>query len=302
MSRDAQLAVDSSGRLDHFLRRRAPHLSMRHIRRAIEAGDVSINGRPAKKGDFLHAGDVVDIAAELLSVSALRPQIELDLTLLYCDEDVAAVDKRAGMPSIGQRAIDLDTAANFVLARFPETAEVGQPGESGIVHRLDNATSGVLLAARTQNAYATLRRAFSEHRVRKCYQAIVHGRIDAAGEIALALRTRRDDERAVEVAQPGDGSGRKAATSYRRLRHTASASHVAVDILSGARHQVRAHLAAAGHPVIGDALYGSTGEVKQQRLLLHASAIHFPHPSSGERTVVESPLPDDFRWPGDGPL
>ena len=292
-----RIEVAEPQRLDHFLRHEAQHHSLRHIRRVIAAGEVRVNGQKAKKGTRLRSGDIVTVDAELVAIAALRPQAEMSLTILYQDSEIIAVDKPSGIASIAQRPDDLGTVANFLLARFPHLTSIGSSGESGIVHRLDTATSGVLVAALTPSTHHALRASFSANEVRKTYRAIVSGKVSNGGTIDHPLRSNRKDKRRVEVTQISVTGARQALTRYRPLHITPKTTHLAVEIQSGARHQIRAHLASIGHPVIGDELYGPTGLAQKppnSRLMLHAKSVEFTHPSSGKEVAIDSPLPPDF--------
>lgn len=287
-------AVDRRARLDHFLRDTLPHLSRRHLRHLIETREVLVNGRPARKGDTLRPGDTVSLSQSLSRTTSLRAQPDLGLTILFEDAAVAAVDKPCGMPSVAQRVTDRDTVANYVAGRFPETAGIdGKRLESGLVHRLDSATSGILLVGRSQDSYRELRRQFTCHAVEKTYLAVTHGRLEASGTLTAALQPCPGRADRVEVADAESATARPAESSFRVLQATPSASLVEVRIRSGARHQIRVHLAWQGHPIIGDQLYSEPTDTG--RMLLHAHSVRFAHPGSGTATMVRSPIPADYR-------
>ncbi len=295
-----QFVCASEGiRLDRFLVEQTGVPSRRRAMAIIAAAAVQVNGRRARKGDLLHAGDVVEIDPAALTAPLAVPEAELDLPVLYVDAALIAVDKPAGCPAVARDAADRGTAANFLVARAPETAAAGRtPLEAGLVHRLDTGTSGVLLAARDRAAWLNLRRQFAEQGVDKRYLAWVEGRVTAAGErhepIAHHPRSARrmvvcsDPHRAVHW------HARPALTRYRPLEVGRRASLLEVTIPSGVRHQIRVHLAAAGHPVWGDPLYGTQPAA---RLLLHAARLAIRHPTDGRWLSIESPAPPDFRVP-----
>ncbi len=293
MSDVATLDVDAPQRLDHFLCRCLPHLSRRHLQSLIGAGEVRVNGRRAtKKGIQLRGGDTVTLARKWVAVRSAEPQPELALPVLYEDADLAAIDKPAGLASVAQRVTDRETVANFVAARYPETAALaGGATESGIVHRLDTATSGVLLVARTAAAHTELRRQFAAHLVEKEYLAVVGGHIESAGTIAHPLVGKAGDPSRMVVAEADTAGARAAETRIRPLRSDGQSTLLAVRIATGARHQIRAHLAAIGHPIVGDAGYGGAPAA---RLLLHACEVRFSHPATRESMTIRSPTPAEL--------
>jgi 23S rRNA pseudouridine1911/1915/1917 synthase len=286
---------DAAGatRLDAFLARRFPLLPHRLVRRIIAEGGVRVNGRPGAKGVRLRAGDRVSLPD---LPAALAPEPALALPIVHEDEHVVAIDKPGGMPSHALDPRQTGTAAAFVLARYPETAGVGDLLAPGLVHRLDTGTSGLLLAARTAEAHAALRMALRARTVDKRYLALVAGRaehLDGA-RIDTPLRHDRRDARRMAPAGPGARSW-PAVTELRVLRAAGDATLVEARILTGVTHQVRAHLALARHPVLNDLLYGgpATG-LPPERHALHASTLAFPHPAHRGTVVLRSPLPPDL--------
>jgi 23S rRNA pseudouridine1911/1915/1917 synthase len=258
-----------------------------------EAGRVRVDGRRARKGQEVLPGAVVDIEADCDEQLRLRANPELTMEVLHEDNAVVAVNKPAGMPTQALRPSETETVANFLLARYPEMADVGSPLEPGLVHRLDNDTSGILLAARTAAAHAALRRQFAGHLVVKKYLALVRGDLDQAATIDAPIEQASGKGRRMKTASPG--SGRDAATHYLPLRRFGSHTLLEVEICSGVRHQIRVHLTAIGHPVDGDRLYDPDADATVGRHLLHASSIVFVHPESGDKVTVRSELPEDFR-------
>jgi 23S rRNA pseudouridine1911/1915/1917 synthase len=290
-------------RLDRFVLGRVPRGSRRGARAAIRGGAVAINGRRARKGDAVHAGDVVRLDLSLLD-GALRAQPELPLSTLYVDEAVIGVDKPAGMATVALRAHDLATVSNALLGRYPALRGIGgTPFEAGIAHRLDTPTSGALLVARTPAAWRNLRAQFVHGRVDKLYVAVVDGTMSRGGIVTVPIAHHPDRRRRMcactEPARATMLRARTAHTAYRPLRTAGGATLLAVRIRTGVRHQIRVHLACVGHPVLGDSLYaGREIAASAPRLLLHAVRVAFTHPVSGRRISVRSPLPDGFLPPG----
>ena len=287
-------AAQSGSRLDAFLSQ-SLSWSRRQAQTAIAAGRVRVNGQRARKGIELQAGDSVSLEDEVLVASTLTPNPELDIAVLYEDSQVVALDKPAGIPSLALRADEHDTVANFLLARYPETATIGRsPLEPGIVHRLDTGTSGILLVARTPEAYEDLREQFQRRRVEKEYVAVVEGNVREPASIQAPLIEHPRDARRMKIADPGAEGARRASTSYRPLESRRERSLLAVKIKTGARHQIRVHLAEIGHPIVGDRLYGNPDQRDLGRHLLHACYLAFDHPTSKQRLEVRSAPPREF--------
>jgi 23S rRNA pseudouridine1911/1915/1917 synthase len=165
-----------------------------------------------------------------------------------------------------------------------------------LVHRLDTATSGVILAARSKEDWLALRRQFREGTIEKRYLAVVGGALDHPGEVCRPIAPHPRNRRKVLVLENGEGSpgAKTALTRYRPLAAGSGLTLLEVEIPTGRMHQIRAHLAAIGHPVIGDSIYGA-GEIPEGRHLLHAARLAFEHPRNAERVIVESLAPGDFR-------
>jgi 23S rRNA pseudouridine1911/1915/1917 synthase len=250
---------------------------------------------------MVRAGDCVLVTGARDDSRAPQPQPDLTVEVAYEDDAIIALNKPSGVPSLIIRPGDLGTCANFLAARYPEVVRAGRsPSEAGLVHRLDTATSGILIAARTAPAYDELRRQFREQGVLKRYLAVVHGAVERSGCVTspIAHAPRRKD--LMQVCRNADQAralrARAAATQYEPVRRFGSATLLAVEIRSGVRHQIRVHLASAGHPILGDALYGPKASAEKQsvRLMLHAQGVEIRHPSTREKLLLEAPLPSDF--------
>lgn len=280
-------------RLDQFVVREVPGTSRRHLRDVA----LRLNGRLARHSAQVHPGDIVSVPEELLATPELAANAALSLPILYGDSDLLAVDKPAGVASVALRADDTQTVASFLVGAYPETRAAGGPLEGGLVHRLDHETSGVLLAARSAEAYGALRQQFSSHAVEKTYLALVLGDVPEEGEVELPIA--HDPRRAERMVACRDAAtaeklgARPARTHYRPIVRYQRATLLRVAMRSGVRHQVRVHLAAIEHPIAGDRLYGAAATMIA-RQALHASRIRLRHPRSGEALEIESPIPPEF--------
>lgn len=263
----------------------------------VAAGGVHLDGEPFLVGKVrVREGQVVVIDETLVPTIPLpEADAAVQFTVVYVDDDVIVVDKPAGLvvhPGAGNQS---GTLVNGLLHQFPEIAEVGESHRPGIVHRLDIGTSGLLVVARTQRAYHALVAAMAAHDVGRVYRALVWGHpANQVGVIDAPIgRDIRDPMRMAVVV-----AGKPARTHYRVLQqYVAPTESAALEcrLETGRTHQIRVHLAAIGHPVVGDASYGGvrTG-ISPTRPFLHAAALEFRHPVTGEALKFASQLPSDL--------
>jgi len=284
----------------------ALQLSRARAKKLFDEGLVRKNGKRVRKGDMAQGGDVLEVDllpedAVVPSQVAPEPQPELALGIAYEDASVVVLDKPSSMPSHPLQPGERGTAANFLVARFPEcvAANPAAPREAGLVHRLDTETSGLLAAARTPEAHQALRAAFAARAVDKHYLAAVTGPLADEGEIELPVAHHPRDERKMIALGSEDEAlrlkAREARTSFRVLQRKGDASLLEVRIDTGVMHQIRVHLSAIGAPILGDALYGGPPLPKLTRHFLHAAKLGFTSPAKGERVDVESALPAELQ-------
>ena len=249
-----------------------------------------LNAHPCKKSSLVHTGDEVHAQVQL----QLSPNPNLPIRVVYESQSVLGLDKPPNVPSIALHFTDTHSVPNFLLAHYPETATVSPSRlETGIVHRLDTPTSGLLLATRTADAYTALRAQFSNRQVKKDYLAVACGTLRLNGRMRFFLAPegkRGQQMRLLSAEQPH--KGQEAQSTYTCLETSSQATLLRIRIHTGVRHQIRAHLAALGHPLIGDVRYGAPAGAK--RLALHAEALQFLHPETGESIQLSSPVTDDF--------
>ena len=201
------------------------------------------------------------------------------LVFAYEDEWLVVVDKPPGVPSQATRSEAASALDAQVQARLPEAR---------MMHRLDRDASGLVLFARAPEARAPLQAALESGRIERHYRAVVGGRLEGEGRIALRIGRDPDDERR-RIAHPEHSEAGQSATShYRVLRHGASSTVLSLELETGRTHQLRVHLQAIGHPILGDRLYGGA---PAERLCLHAERMTLPHPRDGRPVKVESPVP-----------
>ena len=295
--------ADAGDRLDRFVGAHA-HLGHNAARRLIASGAVRLNGRRAPKGKRLAPGDRVSVAAvavaEFSGALPPEPEPEASLEVVHVDAEVVVLDKPAGVATHPLRPGERGTLAGALLARYPEcVAAGGEPREAGMAHRLDRDTSGLVVAARSPGAWAALRGSFQRGDVRKGYIAVVTGELRAALEIDLSLVHDPGDRRRMKVATPteresgrGSRGGRvlEAWTRCTPLSSRGGLSLVWVETRTGRMHQVRVHLAQAGHPLLGDLLYGGPeAPLDATGHFLHAARLRVPHPAGGKLDLWSRP-------------
>jgi 23S rRNA pseudouridine1911/1915/1917 synthase len=298
-----ELQVDegeAGSRLDVLLVRRVAGMSRAKARRMIEEGVVRVNGRRARKGARLAEGDRVLL--DELPVPADFPALpdpDLPLVIRFEDAHLVVVDKPAGLPTHPLRPDEHRTLAGALLARYPEMAAVGYGlREPGVVHRLDNDTSGLLLAARSAQAFDVLRAALTSGRIDKRYVALVQGPVEL-GIIDAPVAPHPSDPRRVHAClDPEDRrwiKARPARTEILEARPIGGGlTLLEIRASVAVRHQIRAHLAALDRPLVGDWLYGGPPVEGLNRHFLHASRVAFDHPLEPERVDVSSPLPPEL--------
>jgi 23S rRNA pseudouridine1911/1915/1917 synthase len=266
-------------------------MSRSEARRLVDAGDVTLGSDPVSAKDKLAVGDSLEFEPpDRGDVLVAEP---VDFVVRYEDDHLLVVDKPSGMvvhPGAGRSS---GTLAAGLLHRYPEIKGVGEDPRWGVVHRLDRDTSGLLVVARTAGAHRLLTDMIRKRQVHRGYLALVDGLFDAPRgtiDAPIAPDPNRPKRRVVSPF------GKPSRTHYRRLSgwSSFSASLLEVTLETGRTHQIRVHLAAIEHPVIGDRWYGKPTRVDAPRVFLHASRLAFEHPTTHETITVESPLPPDL--------
>jgi len=289
------MPTDARERLDQYLVRLGWARSRRAAREMLARGMVRVNGRVLRKGESVGGGDTVEIG-EASPLPALTPDIDVKIEILFRDPAVLVVNKPAPMACHPLRPGERGTVMNGVVAAFPEVAAVGDnPREGGLVHRLDNGTSGALLVALEPQAFTALRQAIRAGAIRRDYQALVAGNIKESLYIEKPLAHDPRNARRVLAVGANAAGARPAATAVEPIRRFGNFTLVSARPRTGMRHQIRVHLADAGHPIAGDTLYGgpSLGALAEGRFWLHLAEIEFRSPVSGP-VRVRSPIPRDL--------
>ncbi|MDD5485991.1 MAG: RluA family pseudouridine synthase [Dehalococcoidales bacterium] len=284
------IAREPGLRLDKMLAGQMADYSRSRIQRLIEDGFVMVNGAVSKSACRLEAGDVINVIIPSSPPSGLVAQ-KMPLDIIYEDDDIIVVDKPAGLSVHPGPGHPDKTLVNAVLGYAPNVSG-GEEGRPGIVHRLDKDTSGIIIIARHPKAHLCLVKQFKNREVKKTYIALVKGRLSPeTGFIEAPIGRNRSHRKKMAIA--GIKNGREARTGYRVKEYINEFTLLEVMPETGRPHQIRVHLAAIGHPILGDSTYG-TGSGVLPRQFLHASKIEFRLPSSGKGVVFETPLPPDL--------
>jgi 23S rRNA pseudouridine1911/1915/1917 synthase len=310
-----QVAPEHAGkRLDHFLVAHLPDISRARVQDLITQEKVLVDGKAAKASLRLRGGETIAVQAPAARPPLRATAEEIPLDIVYEDDDLAVVNKPAGMmvhagAGSTEDARNRGTLVNALLHRFGALSAVGGELRPGIVHRLDRNTSGLIVVAKNDRAHRKLAEQFAGRQVRKTYIALVHGSVKQdKGTIQSAIS--RDRLRRTRMTTRRAG-GREAVSHYRVLQRIDSSrgkfTLLEVRIETGRTHQIRVHLSSLGHPVVGDTLYGAPREIlpreKTKQVLpaltlprnfLHAAAIELKQPLTGEPLVLERPLPPEL--------
>jgi 23S rRNA pseudouridine1911/1915/1917 synthase len=307
-------AEHAGQRLDQFLVAQMPDVSRARVQQLIAQGKILVNAAIAKPSLKLRGGETIELTGDPSAGPIRAVPEEIPLDIVYEDDDLAVVNKPAGMMvHAGAGAADSlrnrGTLVNALLHHFGSLSEIGGPLRPGIVHRLDKQTSGLILVAKNDVAHRRLGEQFAGRKVRKRYSALVHGwpkqdRGTVSSSISrdLLRRTRMTTRRS---------GGREAVSHYQVKERLDTAygrfSLLEVSIDTGRTHQIRVHLSSIGHPVVGDTLYGAPREIMRRneahpsaaalhldRNFLHAAAIEFAHPRSGAPLAFSRTLPAEL--------
>lgn len=296
---------DEGERIDVFLSRKAPVLTRSRARKLLDEDCVRVRGKAVKPSFRVQEGDRIVVEWREPAEYSLEPE-DIPVAIVYEDDALLVVDKPPGMvvhPAAGNYRGTLVNALLFHAENFSGIGGILRPG---IVHRLDRNTSGLIVVAKSDEAHVALARQFSDRTVRKTYRALVHGSVrEDSGIIDMAIGRHPSDRKKMSTKSR---RGKQALSRWEVVERFSSVSLLDVRIETGRTHQIRVHLSAAGYPIVGDSVYGSSkhriealrdmtlrrilGAMKRQAL--HAAGLEFTHPVTERLLSFSSPLPPDM--------
>jgi 23S rRNA pseudouridine1911/1915/1917 synthase len=295
-------ADHATQRLDRFLAVQLPEMSRTRVQSLVDEGRVQVDGTTVKPSYRVEEGDVISVEVPPPPDAAVEAE-PISLEVLYEDEDVAVINKSAGMIIHPGAGAETGTMVAALLHRFGGMAglsNVGGPLRPGIVHRLDKGTSGAVVIAKTDAAHKRLVEEFRDRTVKKTYIALLHGRLKGdAGTIDLPVA--RDLRRRSRMTARRR-EGRQARTDWKMRFRLGAFTFIEADLHTGRTHQIRVHFSALGCPVVGDTLYGAPRQERVQgkllptldRNFLHAARLAFGHPTTGKQLEARAPIPDEL--------
>ncbi len=261
-----------------------------------ESGGVFVDGRPVGKSDRVGAGARLDVAWEPKRDLEVVPTAVPELGIIHDDDDIVVVDKPAGVAAHPSLGWDGPTVVGALAAAGFRIATSGAPERQGVVHRLDAGTSGLMVVAKSERAYTLLKRAFKDRTVEKVYHAIAQGYLDPLAGTIDAPIGRHPAHSWKFAVRP---EGKDSVTHYETLEAFVGASLLEIHLETGRTHQIRVHMAAMKHPLVGDPLYGGDPKLAARlglgRQWLHAHRLAFEHPGTGDWVTFESPYPADLQ-------
>ena len=289
------LALDGE-RLDRIVSIVAD-ISRSQATKLIEASGAVVDGKVAHSGKVrLKENQIVVVDLEKIPLDELPgPDPTVELNVVHVDDDIIVVNKSAGIVVHPAAGHGTGTLVNGILALYPEVASVGQPQRPGIVHRLDAGTTGMMVVARSQRAYDSLVEALSDHEVGREYLALAWGKFDSPSAV-IDADIGRDPRDPLKMAVVRSGKwARTLVEVQQEFNDPVDLTLVKCTLETGRTHQIRVHLAAVGHAVVGDGMYGGArAALVAPRPLLHARRLSLVHPGTGEQMTWEAAVPDDM--------
>lgn len=286
------IAKESAKRLDQYIAQNEDDLSRTMIKKLIEEGQVTVNGKNVKTSYTVQAGDTIKIIVPEAKETKLEAQ-EIPLDIVYEDSDIIVVNKQKGMvvhPAVGNPD---GTLVNAIMAHCKENLSgIGGELRPGIVHRLDKDTSGLLIVAKNDKAHIAISNQIQNREVKKVYLALVRGNVpEEEATIDMPIGRSAKDRKKMAVTK----NGKNAITHFRVLERFGNYTFLEIRIETGRTHQIRVHMSEIGHPVVGDMVYSNgKNEFDVEGQMLHAKSLTFKHPVTAETLNLEAPLPKYF--------
>lgn len=260
--------------------------------RLIEEGKILVNNKKEKPSYKVRVNDIISIEIPEVTDTEIIPE-DIDLDILYEDDDIIVVNKAKGMVVHPANGNYTGTLVNALLYKCKDSLSgIGGEKRPGIVHRLDKDTSGVIIVAKNDKAHVNLSEQIKEHSVKKTYIALVKGIVkDNEATIDMPIARSKKDRKKMDV----DKDGKSAITHFKVIQRYQGYSLLEVNIETGRTHQIRVHLSKIGYPIVGDMVYSNgKNEFNVEGQMLHAKCIEFKHPTTGNKMIIEAPIPKYF--------
>lgn len=286
--------VDEAGdglRLDVFLQLKlGEEVTRSQIKKSIEQGLTTVNGKTIKAGKALKRGDEVEFSEVAVELNASPEDIPLDI--VYEDEDLAVINKPQGMTVHPAPGNYTGTMVSALMYHFGKMSDVGGSERPGIVHRIDKDTSGLIVVAKNNKAHLSLARQIQTKKCKRTYLALVEGVVkENSGTIDKPIARSPKDRKKMDIVM----NGKNAVTHYKVVKRYSSNTLVEFDLETGRTHQIRVHTKFLGHPIVGDKVYGFIHQkFNLNGQLLHAYKLGLTHPVTRKKMVFEIPLPEHF--------
>ena len=277
-------------RLDKYVANNS-EFSRSMVQKLAKESRIYLNNKVARVSDMVVLDDIITIEKPEIEKTQLKPE-KIDLELIYEDQDLLVINKPQGMVVHPSKGHESGTLVNALLGYCMDLSKIGGEIRPGIVHRLDKDTSGLLLVAKNDKTHKRLSLALKKHEIKRVYVAVVKGRMDAKEGTISAPISRHPKKRTSMAVVEG---GRNAVTHFKVLHLFKKNSFVRLDLETGRTHQIRVHLAFAGHPVLGDVIYNPNAKNEDGVLMLHAAKLEFMHPITKKAISLTAPLPARFR-------
>lgn len=290
--REYEFVSEEAGRLDAVA---SKALNIPRTCFSLSSMVILLNGKSTKKSQKLKEGDKVQLSYEEEVLEGLEAE-DIPLDVIYEDDQILVINKAQGMSVHPGAGTFNGTVANALLGMYGEDFETGDDSlRPGIVHRLDKDTSGIMIIAKTQEAHAGLSAQFAEHSNEKYYLAIAKGFFPQTEDVIERRLVRDRNNRKRYTVTDNKSEGKDALTRYHVLSQNENYALVRVRIYTGRTHQIRVHLQSIGHPVVGDPIYGrKDNRYPEATLMLHSQRLVIKHPTTGEKLVFRTPIPERF--------
>lgn len=284
------ISQENAKRLDRFLADTLEDYSRSFLSKLIDDGLVTVNNKKIKKSDGVNINDEIIIEIPLEEILLIPEEMEIEI--LYEDEDLAIINKEKGISVHLSPSERSGTLVNGLAKKFKSLSNINGSERPGIVHRLDKDTSGALLIAKNNKTHKKLQELFKNREISKKYLAIVHERVEEDGKIEDSIM--RDPNHPIRMII--DPKGREALTYYKVLDFNHNFSLLELDLITGRTHQIRVHLEGIRHPILGDPVYNSVPEkIKLSGQILHAFELSFIHPNTGKKVFIQAPFEQEFK-------